>query len=231
MLNVEPRRLLCTWTYTANVTVAGASMSIYMYLGLTGVRLNRKAFNSRSAEQRTVTAGNRFIWRKRSLAEQLIIPVSCRTTGQYVCPRYHLCRRVSGLLPSGCVGKEAACDTCNRLHFVSGHTLLSGFTLSCTRNDLTFPTSVSVYLFWPLGFSRCCRRVRDSGLFSSSAIRLANYCWIMSADICKVVCNGSIENILKLCTHNARNVFILFKTLFNVFFDIVQPCDFMIYTL
>jgi len=53
----------------------------------------------------------------------------------------------------------------------------------------------------------------------------------MSADICKVVCNSSVENILKLCTHNARNVFILFKTLFNAFLDIVQPCDIMIYIL
>lgn len=62
------------------------------------------------------------------------------------------CRHVSGLLPPGCVGKEAACDTCNRLHFVPGHTLLSGFTLSCTRNDLTFPTSCRSIYFGHLGF-------------------------------------------------------------------------------
>jgi len=90
--------------------------------------------------------------KKEVMAEQLIIPLSCRTTGQYVCARYHLCRHVSGLLPQGCVGKEAACDTCNRLHFVPGHTLLSGFTLSCTRNDLTFPTSCRSIYFGHLGF-------------------------------------------------------------------------------
>lgn len=66
-----------------------------------------------------------------------------------------------GLLAAGCVGKETACDARNRLHFVPGHTLLPGFTLSCTRNDLTFPAApVSVYLFWPLGFSRRCHLPR-----------------------------------------------------------------------
>lgn len=78
------------------------------------------------------------------------------------------CRHVSGLLPSGCVGKEAACDTCNRLHFVPGHTLLSGFTLSCTRNDLTFPTPCRSIYFGHLGFQGAVDSVRDSGLFSSS---------------------------------------------------------------
>lgn len=84
---------------------------------------------------------------------------------------YITCRFL-GLLAAGCVGKETACDARNRLHFVPGHTLLPGFTLSCTRNDLTFPAApVSVYLFWPLGFSRRChlprwhRRAPSSCLF------------------------------------------------------------------
>jgi len=131
-----------------------------------------------------MTAGNRFIWRKRSPAEQLIIPVSCRTTGQYVCARYHLCRRVSGLLPPGCVGKEAACDTCNRLHFVSGHTLLSGFTLSCTRNDLTFPTSCRSIYFGHLGFQGAVDVFVTAALFKFSnpaacKLLLDNVSWYM----------------------------------------------------
>lgn len=71
------------------------------------------------------------------------------------------CRHVPCLLLTGCVGKEAACDTCNRLHFVPRHTLLPGFTLSCTRNDLTFPGSCRSIYLGPLGFSRRCHLVRD----------------------------------------------------------------------
>lgn len=62
------------------------------------------------------------------------------------------CRHVPCLLLAGCVGKEAACDTCNRLHFVPKHTLLPGFTLSCTRNDLTFPGPCRSIYFGHLGF-------------------------------------------------------------------------------
>lgn len=62
------------------------------------------------------------------------------------------CRHVPCLLLAGCVGKEAACDTCNRLHFVPRHTLLPGFTLSCTRNDLTFPGPCRSIYFGHLGF-------------------------------------------------------------------------------
>jgi len=76
----------------------------------------------------------------------------CRASGTFARSRYHSCRHVSGLSPAGCVGKEAACDTCNRLHFVPGRTLLSGFTLSCTANGLTFPTPCGSIYFGHLGF-------------------------------------------------------------------------------
>lgn len=62
------------------------------------------------------------------------------------------CRHVPCLLLAGCVGKETACDTCNRLHFVPRHTLLPGLTLSCTRNDLTFPGQCRSIYFGHLGF-------------------------------------------------------------------------------
>jgi hypothetical protein len=82
--------------------------------------------------------------------------MSCRASGGQVtfarARAVRSCRHVSGLSPAGCVGKEAACDTCNRLHFVPGRTLLSGFTLSCTGNGLTFPSPCGSIYFGHLGF-------------------------------------------------------------------------------
>lgn len=66
--------------------------------------------------------------------------------------RYHLSPRSLFIAIVGCFGKEAACDACNRLHFVPGHTLLPEFTLSCTRNDLTFHGQCRSIYFGHLGF-------------------------------------------------------------------------------
>ena len=66
-------------------------------------------------------------------------------------------------------------------------------------------------------------------LFSSSAIQLANYCWIMSADICKVVCNSSKCEKYSKTMHIMLEIFLYYlKRYSQPFLDIAWFCK--IYT-